>query len=308
MDERRDSGHGAERRPTMSDARHETAADTRPDIPADLSPGLSPGTPEGLSSGTPAAVPPGTAAAVLSVDTLLAAVRTGAEVGSEGEARAVAAFRAAREKGARTARTRRRDDWRPNARRRVQLSIRTTLAVLLASLTLGGVAFAAIGSAVRDDGGADGNRSGQDRRSSRDGAPARSGPSDVPHAPDTGIDTDTAPGDPPAESGDTEAHCRACAKTNEGRADKADKIDKADKRDKADKADKVRKEGKADRSADEVTPPQGSTPANKSTPSSEPKPSEEPSETGRSTVSDESDQSGSSGGRPERPGAGRGTK
>ncbi|MFF9780113.1 hypothetical protein ACF1HJ_41535 [Streptomyces sp. NPDC013978] len=125
-----------------------------------------------------------------SVDSLLAAaVRAGASADSVGEARAVAAFRAARESGARNARTRRRDDWRPNARRRVQLSIRTTLAVLLASLTLGGVAFAAIDSATRGDKGAD-RESGEygSERPTRPGAGAstRPGPADVPRiAPST---------------------------------------------------------------------------------------------------------------------------
>lgn len=115
---------------------------------------------------------------------LAAAVRGGGEADSVGEARAVAAFLAAREAGARTARTRRRDDWRPNARRRVQLSIRTirtTLAVLLAGLTLGGVAFAAVGPAARDDEGAGREHArdgGQERRPrTADSAPARPGPS-----------------------------------------------------------------------------------------------------------------------------------
>ncbi|WP_199819149.1 hypothetical protein [Streptomyces sp. FxanaA7] len=120
-----------------------------------------------------------------SVDSLLAAaVRGGASDDRAGEARAVAAFRAARESGGRTARTRRRDDWRPNARRRVQLSVRTTLAVLLASLTLGGAAFAAIGSAGHGDKGAE-RESGeyQNReRPARPGgdAPTPPGPADVP--------------------------------------------------------------------------------------------------------------------------------
>ncbi|WP_338896430.1 hypothetical protein WBG99_12655 [Streptomyces sp. TG1A-60] len=104
-----------------------------------------------VPSGDP--VPSGSGAPV-SVDALLAAaaVRGRAAADSEGEARAVAAFRLAREQGARTARTRCRDDWRPNPRRRVQLSLRTTLVVLLAGLALGGVAYAAIGPAPRDDG------------------------------------------------------------------------------------------------------------------------------------------------------------
>ncbi|MDX3132539.1 hypothetical protein PV367_22710, partial [Streptomyces europaeiscabiei] len=143
--ERGDSAGPDDGRRFMSD---DTAADGVSDAPAPEAP-----------------APDGAAA---SVDSLLAAaVRGGASADSAGEARAVAAFRAARETGPRTARTRRRDDWRPNARRRVQLSIRTTLAVLLASLTLGGVAFAAIGSATRDDEGAVGDRGGyrgQDQR------------------------------------------------------------------------------------------------------------------------------------------------
>ncbi|MFF2998381.1 hypothetical protein ACFVTC_28090 [Streptomyces sp. NPDC057950] len=46
----------------------------------------------------------------LSLDMLLAAVRT-APVDPDAEGRAVAAYRAARERGAHGARTRRRDDW-----------------------------------------------------------------------------------------------------------------------------------------------------------------------------------------------------
>ncbi|MDX2696806.1 hypothetical protein PV416_34455 [Streptomyces ipomoeae] len=138
-----------------------------------------------LPSGDPssAAPPLGTR----SVDTLLAtAVRGRPEVDSAGEARAVAAFRAAREQGVRTARTRRRDDWRPNPRRRVQLSVRTTLAVLLSSLTLGGVAFAAIDSATHhENGGGQGNERGygheeHDRRTGpSSGDPGLPGASDA---------------------------------------------------------------------------------------------------------------------------------
>ncbi|MFJ5271536.1 hypothetical protein [Streptomyces sp. NPDC088358] len=46
----------------------------------------------------------------VSLDALLAAVRT-APVDPDAEGRAVAAYRAARERGAHGARTRRRDDW-----------------------------------------------------------------------------------------------------------------------------------------------------------------------------------------------------
>ncbi|MFE5139785.1 hypothetical protein ACFRDV_19235 [Streptomyces fagopyri] len=50
----------------------------------------------------------------LSLDALLAAVRT-APVDPVAEGRAVAAYRAARERGAHGARTRRRDDWTDRA-------------------------------------------------------------------------------------------------------------------------------------------------------------------------------------------------
>ncbi|MDG5803283.1 hypothetical protein P9869_11525 [Streptomyces ossamyceticus] len=146
-----------------------------------------------------------------SVDLLLAvAVRGRPEVDSAGEARALAAFRAAREQGPRTARTRRRDDWRPNPRRRVQLSVRTTLAVLLSSLTLGGVAFAAIGSAGRDDATGPGRGEGDGRTGTSRSAPAAPGPSGTPGA-------GSSTGDRPASARDTEAHCRAYEEKAEGR-------------------------------------------------------------------------------------------
>ncbi|MGW0709346.1 hypothetical protein ACWD4G_25905 [Streptomyces sp. NPDC002643] len=142
------------------------------------------------------------------VDALLAnAVRGRPEAGGEGEARALAAFRTAREQGVRSARTRRRDDWRPNPRRRVQLSFRTTLAVALSSLTLGGAAFAAIGTASHhDDGG--GHGYGYDR-GERDG---RTGSSDGdPYGPGTTEDRGARgrPGDRPGRNPDPEADCRA---------------------------------------------------------------------------------------------------
>ncbi|MFF2779126.1 hypothetical protein ACFVU3_30060 [Streptomyces sp. NPDC058052] len=57
---------------------------------------------------------------------------------------AVAAFRTARDAGLHVSRrTRRREDWRP-AERRVGRSLRATLSALAASLTLGGVAVAAV--------------------------------------------------------------------------------------------------------------------------------------------------------------------
>ncbi|WP_330348516.1 hypothetical protein [Streptomyces sp. NBC_00582] len=118
--------------------------------------------------------------------------------GSEGELRAVAAFRAARDAGAHTARTRRRDDWRPRARRSPARSLRATLSVAVASLALGGVAFAAIGSAGDDPAGA--------KRPERS-ASATEGRS---HAPSlTPSPSASADRDRPVTAKDTEAHCRA---------------------------------------------------------------------------------------------------
>jgi hypothetical protein len=78
-------------------------------------------------------------------DLLAAAVRADS-LDPGAEDRALAAFRTARQTGAHGARTRRRDDWRPRAQRRLGRSLRATLAALMASATLGGVAIASIGS------------------------------------------------------------------------------------------------------------------------------------------------------------------
>ncbi|MFC4470458.1 hypothetical protein ACFPH6_39215 [Streptomyces xiangluensis] len=87
-------------------------------------------------------------------DLLAAAVRADSlDPGAEDRARA--AYRTARQTGAHGARTRRRDDWRPRAHRRLGRSLRATLAALVTSVTLGGVALASIGSVGTsdDDGG-----------------------------------------------------------------------------------------------------------------------------------------------------------
>ncbi|GAA2640608.1 hypothetical protein [Streptomyces vastus] len=81
---------------------------------------------------------------------LAAAVRADSlDPGAEDRARA--AYRAARQTEAHGARTRRRDDWRPRAHRRLGRSLRATLAALLTSATLGGVAIASIGSVGTSD-------------------------------------------------------------------------------------------------------------------------------------------------------------
>ncbi|MFJ8051590.1 hypothetical protein [Streptomyces luteogriseus] len=124
-------------------------------------------------------------------------------VDAEAEQRAVAAFRAARDAGALRTRTRRLDDWRARERRRLGRSLKTTLSVLLASLTLGGVAVAAIGVAGSPE---DGTKDAPERKPAPSSAPRD--PSEQPsrdsHSPGPGSSTDR-----PAPAQDTEAHCRA---------------------------------------------------------------------------------------------------
>ncbi|MFH9090329.1 hypothetical protein [Streptomyces sp. NPDC017673] len=139
------------------------------------------------------------------LETRLAAALRADRVDAEAERSAVAAFRAARDAGAHGARTRTRDDWRPGRPAPARRSLRTTLSVALASLTLGGVAVAAIGSA--------GSGSHDDDRSR---APHTTRP--VPGTPRVPADA-TAAGPPattsadhpgrPVTARDTLAHCRA---------------------------------------------------------------------------------------------------
>ncbi|GGY02400.1 hypothetical protein [Streptomyces djakartensis] len=144
------------------------------------------------------------------VEALIVASLVRDGVDAEAERRAVAAFRIARGAGARTARTRRRDDWRPREGRHLGRSLRTTLGVLLASLTLGGVAVAAIGVAGSSDGPDHGPHDGPGHppvSSSAPRDPARTPSRDG----DAGHGTGSAPARPdrPAPARDTEAHCRA---------------------------------------------------------------------------------------------------
>lgn len=122
----------------------------------------------------------------------------------DAERRAVDAFRVARDAGAHRARTRRRDDWRPRPRRAWARSSKATLSVLLASLTLGGVAYATIGAG----GGGPAEGAGGDGRvrpSVTASAPSAKSPSGSgPSA--------SAPADRPATAKDTLAHCRAYEK------------------------------------------------------------------------------------------------
>ncbi|MFG3546873.1 hypothetical protein [Streptomyces sp. NPDC047725] len=156
-------------------------------------------------------------AGILRAEALLLAALSGVPVDAEGERRAVAAFRSARDAGAhraaRTARVRRRDDWRPRRRRRARRSLKTTLSVLLASLTLGGVAYAAIGVA-----GSSAPDAADDRHRGPSPTAPGTGAGDRPSAtplPATGSSgSTTGPGGPAtapgtAEGDGTEAPCRA---------------------------------------------------------------------------------------------------
>ncbi|MZF90383.1 hypothetical protein [Streptomyces sp. SID5643] len=140
------------------------------------------------------------------VEALIIASLVRDAVDTEAEQRAVAAFRAARD--ARTLRTgiRRRDDWRAKERRHLGRSLKTTLSVLLASLTLGGVAVAAIGVAGSSD---EGPKDTPDRSPAPSSAPRD--PAQRPprgsHSPGTGAGSSPAHPDRPDPAQDTEAHC-----------------------------------------------------------------------------------------------------
>ncbi|MFJ4976027.1 hypothetical protein ACIP6X_11925 [Streptomyces coeruleorubidus] len=138
------------------------------------------------------------------LEALLAAALIRDRIDAEAEQRAVAAFLAAREAGAHRARSRRRDDWRPRERRHPGRSLKTTLSVLLASLTLGGVAVAAIGSVGSTDGADDRGRPPAPTR-----APGTSAGQPTGTAPGSAPGSASARPDRPAPARDTEARCRA---------------------------------------------------------------------------------------------------
>ncbi|MFB9505888.1 hypothetical protein ACFFS2_11620 [Streptomyces aurantiacus] len=148
---------------------------------------------------------------------LAAAVRGGA-VDPDAEKRALAAFRQARDEGAHgEARTRRRDDWRPDGERRGGWSLRTTLIALAASVTLGGVAVAAIGSGSGtpdEEGERDRPRPSSTAPAeigTDAGAPGASGPagSAGPGRTDGSDGSSDGSSGRPSTAQDTAAHCRA---------------------------------------------------------------------------------------------------
>ncbi|MBC2901430.1 hypothetical protein [Streptomyces cupreus] len=162
---------------------------------------------DGGTAGRRRAHPQGTASGPQGVgagpdlEALLAAAMRPADVDAEGERRAVAAFRAARDAGAHRARTRRRDDWRPRTRRRTVRSLRATLSLFVASLALGGVAFAAMGT----------TGSSSDASSKGHGTPTQStAPSEPDPEPSSAASgTGQGPSERPSTAQDTEAQCRA---------------------------------------------------------------------------------------------------
>jgi hypothetical protein len=127
------------------------------------------------------------------------------------EERALAAFRAARDAAADGARTRRRDDWRPRSERWGGRSLRATLAGLLVSATLGGVAIAAIGSVGTSDDGGDGQEVPQPTSSAPHRSPSDTGSTAGPgsSAPGPRDGFTGGPSVRPSPAEDTEARCRA---------------------------------------------------------------------------------------------------
>ncbi|WP_406104464.1 hypothetical protein OG698_20015 [Streptomyces sp. NBC_01003] len=144
-------------------------------------------------------------------ETLLAAAVRSAEQRDGAQERAVAAFREARDQGAHSARTRRRDDWRPRSRGLARWSLRTIVGTLVAGVTLGGVAMAGIG-AVGDVPGDDAEQRPTPRRSASS-SPGRPTPEQVT-PPATAPAPSRAPGRSaghPDQAGDTLAKCHAYA-------------------------------------------------------------------------------------------------
>lgn len=174
--------------------------DAQPDMTrrgADDGAAAGPARSSGLPDGRPA------------LETLLDTALRGRADDPVARTRAVAAFRTARDSGAHTARTRRRDDWRPKGRRGPNRSLRAAFAVLLAGLTLGGVAFAAVGPITHENAG----RRDASAAPPSTGVPDRFSASPPPASPAAPGAT-SAPGGPsgrPPQANDTEAHCRAYA-------------------------------------------------------------------------------------------------
>ncbi len=214
----------AERSPgTARSCRAQRQLEREPDVEPHREPDAQPGMGErhvghGAAFGPRVAPPADPGGGPTPLEGLLAAAVRGRADDTAARTQAVAAFRAARDGGAHTARTRRRDDWRPKEQGRPNRSPRAVFAVLLAGLTLGGVAVAAIGPISHDDAGQ------RDRAVARPsaGVPDRFPEAAAPAGP--GAPGVFAPGGSvsrPPWGRDTEAHCRAYASVK-GRGDALD--------------------------------------------------------------------------------------
>ncbi|MET7884102.1 hypothetical protein ABZU45_41875 [Streptomyces avermitilis] len=174
------------------------------------------------------------------LDTFLAAAMRPKALDAEAEARAVAAFRVAREQGTRAARIRRRDDWRPKGERRAGRSLRTTFAVVAAALTLGGVAVAAAGGVPGD------GPEGRTRPSSAAPVASSTAPGADPGVRPTGAQR----ADEKSNQGDKGDKGKNGKKGNKVKADKhSPKPVKSKKPNKSEKAEKPEKSVKAEKSA-----------------------------------------------------------
>ncbi|WP_326609992.1 hypothetical protein OG949_08035 [Streptomyces scopuliridis] len=154
-----------------------------------------------------------------SVEDILAAAVRAESPAQESQDQALAAFRAARDAGALTARTRRRDDWRPHRPRRFTARAwRATAGALLASLTLGGVAVATFGVPHVPDRPAKSPESPPPSTASPPASSTGSGtpgqqtgestPSSSAPAPSVSASPEDTPRGSPPRSRSTEVHCR----------------------------------------------------------------------------------------------------
>ncbi|MEU9366094.1 hypothetical protein AB0D71_15330 [Streptomyces avermitilis] len=200
------------------------------------------------------------------LDALLAAAMRPKALDAEAEARAVAAFRVAREQGTRAARIRRRDDWRPKGERRAGRSLRTALAVAAAALTLGGAAMAAVGRVPGD--------APEGRTHPSSAAPATS--SAAPGVRPTGgqrVD-EKSNRDNRGDKGKKSKKSKKSKKIKTGKSspkpvkstksNKPKKVEKVEKVEKAEKAEKVAKGAKVDK-AEKVVKAEVSAKAEKAT-------------------------------------------
>ncbi|MEU8976081.1 hypothetical protein AB0D11_44110 [Streptomyces monashensis] len=135
------------------------------------------------------------------LETVLAAAIRQGDPDPRAEQQAVAAFRASHAAGPHRARTRRRDDWRPPEKQRARRPLKLTFGVALASLTLGGVALAAVGYVGSSSHDASGGRA-----TAHPSALAPGRPDDTASSTSSG---GPRPTDSPASVQDSEAHCRA---------------------------------------------------------------------------------------------------